>query len=169
MDTVCQARFRTFANGEISVKLEQSVSNYDVFVARRPGKIWPQLAMVKVWFQNWRPGNCVLVSRLQSVFRLRLWSTSATAWNNRRVTCHDNPPGRLDDLSITLRCCAGVTFEVCARADFECEINFMLMQAMSNPGFQGWVQGWGIMSSFWKYHKLGLNSIVSRYGPVKNL
>ncbi|CAK9047975.1 unnamed protein product [Durusdinium trenchii] len=26
------ARFRTFANGEISVKLEQSVSNYDVFV-----------------------------------------------------------------------------------------------------------------------------------------
>ena len=28
-----QARFRTFANGEISVKLEQSVSNYDVFVA----------------------------------------------------------------------------------------------------------------------------------------
>ena len=96
-----------------------------------------------------------------------LWSTSATAWNNRRVTCHDNPPGRLDDLSITLRCCAGVTFEVCARDDFECEINFMLMQAMSNPGFQGWVQGWGIMSSFWKYHKLGLNSIVSRYGPVK--
>ena len=64
MDTVCQARFRTFANGEISVKLEQSVSNYDVFGARRPGKIWPQLAMVKVWFQNWGPGNCVLVSRL---------------------------------------------------------------------------------------------------------
>ena len=31
-----QARFRTFANGEISVKLEQSVSNYDVFVV--PGQ-----------------------------------------------------------------------------------------------------------------------------------
>ena len=30
-----QARFRTFANGEISVKLEQSVSNYDVFVVSR--------------------------------------------------------------------------------------------------------------------------------------
>ena len=32
-----QARFRTFANGEISVKLEQSVSNYDVFVVSRLG------------------------------------------------------------------------------------------------------------------------------------
>eukprot|EP00913_Durusdinium_trenchii_P001439 g1332.t1 len=30
--SIGKARFRTFANGEISVKLEQSVSNYDVFV-----------------------------------------------------------------------------------------------------------------------------------------
>ena len=34
--SIGKARFRTFANGEISVKLEQSVSNYDVFVVRRP-------------------------------------------------------------------------------------------------------------------------------------
>mmetsp|Transcript_46765 Transcript_46765/g.133387 ORF Transcript_46765/g.133387 Transcript_46765/m.133387 type:complete len:380 (-) Transcript_46765:12-1151(-) len=30
--TIGRARFRTFANGEISVKLEQSVANHDVFV-----------------------------------------------------------------------------------------------------------------------------------------
>eukprot|EP00931_Biecheleriopsis_adriatica_P076564 TRINITY_DN50255_c0_g1_i1.p1 TRINITY_DN50255_c0_g1~~TRINITY_DN50255_c0_g1_i1.p1 ORF type:complete len:391 (-),score=84.07 TRINITY_DN50255_c0_g1_i1:88-1221(-) len=30
--SIGKARFRTFANGEISVKLEQAVSNYDVFV-----------------------------------------------------------------------------------------------------------------------------------------
>ena len=157
-----QARFRTFANGEISVKLEQSVSNYDVFVApcseanpkkeQCQGKTSVKRSIVLRCFGINLTFLRDLYWKSDSPLTQRVQGTSPSSEASSQLHQHDSCIF-LHTFCLRIECYTLSTIrmplvheafratnlmsinlfkkaKVCARDDFECEINFMLMQVL---------------------------------------